>query len=238
MKFLRRAAPPKSSTSSQTDARAARFDTILHPDPLGPMPPHNWTDEMTMAIIGREAPLVTEFMRNRARASYNSGVWRFFLPAQANFDYWTSGSAWARDWPEFAGIRFFGVDWLGRLVGVDRRPGRPSGSEVVRLEPGYGELALPDGTVEDFIFGHLIEGYNDTLTAGFYEQWLAGRSGGLAPEQCLGYRRPPILGGDDDLDNLEVIDLQVYVSISGQLVSQTSSIPDGAVVDGVDRTLG
>ena len=220
---------PKVHAAAAIGAFAARFA----PDSIDPGPPNAWTPELTREIVGRESPFFTEFMRDAASTSYNRGIWRFFLPDRPDFAYWTTSDGWAADWPKDRGIRLFGYDWLGRLVGVDGRKGRPSGSAVVRLEPAFGELVMADGTVEDFLTRDLVAEYDDTLSAGRFRDWLATSPSPLGPDQCVGFRQPLVLGGTDDLDNLETISLKVYVSICGQIATQVAKMPPGAKISGV-----
>jgi hypothetical protein len=231
--FSRKADPlpdiPEVDAAAAIGAFAARFTA----DPIGDGPPNAWTPELTRAIVGRESPFFTEFMRDAAWTSYNRGIWRFFLPVNPDFAYWTTRGGWADDWPKYRGISLFGVDWLGRLVGVDGRKGRPSGSEVVRLEPAMGELLMTDGTVEEFLTRDLVDEYDDTLSADLFVDWLATSPPPLVPDRCVGFRQPLVLGGTDDLDNLETTSLKVYVSISGQIATQVAGLKPGTKISGV-----
>jgi hypothetical protein len=42
---------------------------------------------------------------------------------------------------------------------------------------------------------------------------------------------PLLLGGEDDLPNLEAVDLLTYLSVSGQVVAQVGGLPDGTAID-------
>ncbi len=57
------------------------------------------------------------------------------------------------------------------------------------------------------------------LALTFFEE---ARAAGLLVsfDQCAGYRIPLFLGGKDEVENLEVIDLDVYWTIHGQLIRQ------------------
>lgn len=52
------------------------------------------------------------------------------------------------------------------------------------------------------------------------------------PEQVYGFAKPPVLGGAIDVENIEVIDFVVGVSIAGQLHAQVRDLPPGTAISG------
>ena len=74
---------------------------------------------------------------------------------------------------------------------------------------------------------------NEALASEFFASYLA--SGGQAPEfiQCVGYRTPLFLGGEDDLPNLELGDTDVYWHLAGQLILRTKGLAPGTRIDSV-----
>jgi hypothetical protein len=50
------------------------------------------------------------------------------------------------------------------------------------------------------------------------------------PNQCLSFKIPPVLSGLLEVDNIEVCDLMVHESISGQIHQQVKGIPEGTVI--------
>ncbi len=48
--------------------------------------------------------------------------------------------------------------------------------------------------------------------------------------ECVGYRKPLFLGGQDVIDNLEISDMEVYWSLCGQLLGRVRNLPNGARV--------
>ena len=70
------------------------------------------------------------------------------------------------------------------------------------------------------------------------EQWLlsplvdrciaAGLT--LSPQQCYGYKTPPILGGKCEVENIVPISLAEHYSFHAYLHKQTEDLPDGAQV--------
>ncbi|MDA0374249.1 MAG: DUF1851 domain-containing protein [Planctomycetota bacterium] len=55
----------------------------------------------------------------------------------------------------------------------------------------------------------------------------------LAAQQVYGRRTPLVLGGADDIDNVEVTDVTVHLSIHGQVHEQVRDLPDGAPISAI-----
>ncbi|MFF1254966.1 T6SS immunity protein Tdi1 domain-containing protein [Pseudarthrobacter sp. NPDC058329] len=124
----------------------------------------------------------------------------------------------------------FGFDWLGRQFALDFHRGSPENPEVVLLEPGTGEALEVPVAFSDF-HDYGLSRYRDScLLPDFFRNWRA--SGGQEPKfnQCIGYKTPLFLGGSDDESNLELTDIDVYWSITGQLIVATRDLPDGASI--------
>ena len=83
------------------------------------------------------------------------------------------------------------------------------------LEPGPGKLLKIAATFTEFVEREIIENREAVLACGFYTEWLAqGRSPTF--QECVGYRVPLFLSGNDGIDNLELTNMEVYLSITGQ----------------------
>jgi hypothetical protein len=55
----------------------------------------------------------------------------------------------------------------------------------------------------------------------------------LKPSHVYSHKQPLVLGGSDDVDNVEVTDVSVHVSIHGQIHRQVKDLPDGASIDNI-----
>jgi hypothetical protein len=55
----------------------------------------------------------------------------------------------------------------------------------------------------------------------------------IASGQCFGFKKPPSLGGEIELSNIEVSPLYPYVSLMGQIHQQMNKLPPGAKIAGV-----
>lgn len=170
------------------------------------------------------------FFESYSGSSFNNGLYRIHLANQ--IDHWNHILAEA--FPEFAKrLCCFGYDWLGRQFAVDN--GRVENSEplVLMLEPGTGEvLEIPVNFVT-FHDDELVSYTNEVLAYDFYREWLS--SGNEAPniQQCVGYKKPLFLGGADEINNLELMDLEVYWGLSSQLISKVRGLPPGTPIDNI-----
>jgi hypothetical protein len=52
----------------------------------------------------------------------------------------------------------------------------------------------------------------------------------LPTDKCVGYELPLLVGGPDNLDNMEVSDWEVYWTVVGRLKLRTAGLPDGTPV--------
>lgn len=141
--------------------------------------------------------------------------------------------------PEFAGtVVPFGQDWLGRQFALDlerRVKGQPL---VVLFEPGAGEALDIPADFSDFHKDILVKRRNDALASDFFAAWAEQNplAVPLSDHVCVGYRVPLFLGGDDELENLEVTDVEVYWELMGQLRLGTIDLPEGSEISEVRET--
>lgn len=164
--------------------------------------------------------------------SFACGLYRVHTKASAR----ASDALVRQAYPEYAGrLACFGYDWLGRQFATDTGRGTSDDPEVTLCEPGTGEaleIPVPFSLFHD---EELVDYGEEALARSFFEEWR--RSGGEAPElsECVGYKRPLFLGGEDIVANLEVSDLDVYWTLMGQLRLQVQGLPEGASITGVAR---
>lgn len=127
----------------------------------------------------------------------------------------------------------FGADWMGRQFALDQGRMIKGDPQVAILDPATGEIfEIPCG-YREFHEIEMIKYPNETVEYDRFKQWLS--SGGVAPKygECIGFRVPLFLGGKDAFDNLEVVDLDVYWSISGQILAQTRDLAIGTRIGGI-----
>ena len=73
---------------------------------------------------------------------------------------------------------------------------------------------------------------NDWLMCALVDRCVAaGMKPG--PNQCYGYKVPPMLGGEYDAENIELTDLSVHYSLLAQLHQKTKDLADGTKIGAV-----
>ena len=56
----------------------------------------------------------------------------------------------------------------------------------------------------------------------------------LGPNQCYGFKIPPMLGGSYEVDNMEPTDLSVHYGLLGEICEQTKDLPRGTKVKRIE----
>lgn len=201
-----------------------RFLAALRPDPGGHADPVALPARFETAGFGALMSLYAG--RSFEGGAYRLHGWETADGAQVRV---------AEAFPEFAGrLLCFGSDWLGREFALDGDRRSPGGEPLVLMfEPGTGWALDIPATFDAFHDDVLVDEADAAIALSYFRAWAAATQAVLPvrPSQCVGYRIPLFLGGVDDISNLEVTDLEVYWSISGQLRLQTMDLPVGTKMD-------
>ncbi|RFC50095.1 MAG: protein of unknown function (DUF1851) [Verrucomicrobia bacterium] len=165
--------------------------------------------------------------------TYNHGLYRVLHSKQVA----AAIQAMESVFPEYRDrIVPFGFDWLGRHFASDLKRVENGQPLVLMLEVGAGEAMEIPASVTDFHNTELVDYADDALAAPFWRQWRSLHPADLAFADCVGYKVPLFLGGADAVDNLEVIDLEVYVEICGQLRRKARNLAPGQSIRNVAFT--
>lgn len=205
-----------------------RFAASFRLLPSYQVPGSPWADVRLTAVTGYR-DLAGRF----AGCSFENGIYRLHDAVTG-----PRGEALiAESFPQLASRACpFGYDWLGRQFALDARRLEDREPLVLLFEPGTGQaLEIP------FSFAGFHERLDElrepALAGSFFASW-AQANPGLLPlnaSQCAGYKVPLFLGGKDVVENLEVIDLEIYWSISAQLRQGARTLPPGASIGQVRR---
>ena len=200
-----------------------RFSAKFKADP-GARGPAPQCDVVPMlAQYGIACPSYVQFMRTTIRSSFNGGLLRFLLPeTKVSLADWNGPDGWSHDWPGRRGQLFvFAYDWMGRQFAFDNERKNDRGeAEIGMLEPGTGELLQIPAVFHVFIEKVLIDQARAALAERFYDEWRKKIKKQLRHHECAGYAVPLFLNGEDNVENLEIVDVQIYLSLMGQMSSQ------------------
>ena len=159
--------------------------------------------------------------------TFNNGLYRVLQIQQLD----AVKVAIERVFPEYMGsVRPFAYDWLGRHFAVDLRSKEPS---ILLLEVGAGEAMIIPADIDTFHKSTLSAFTNSALASDFWEDWYNMHPTPLAFQDCVGYKIPLFLGGEDDIPNLEVTDLDVYLEICAQMREKIRGFPEGTKINSV-----
>lgn len=173
---------------------------------------------------------VGEFLSSYGSRFFNNGLYRTM-----NSEIFLLAQGFVADaFPNFAGqVTTFSYDWLGRIFAVDSRHHVAGYPGVFFFEPGTGEAFETPCNLRSLHENELPEFGDETLALEFYGQWLA--SGGPMPrlDECVGYKKPLFLGGTDTVQKLELCNLDVYWTLSAQIISQVRGLPPGTPIKSI-----
>jgi hypothetical protein len=162
-------------------------------------------------------------------ASFGGGLYRVHTPELAL--EWTEKVE--ELFPAFRDrVMCFGYDWLGRQFALDSR--RHDGSHHLTLlfEPGTGEALEIPASIEELHTEELVQHGDAALALDFYADWreASGDDAYLGSDECVGYDIPLFLDGEDEVSNLSRIDMDVYWTLTAQLLHGTLRLPPGSSI--------
>jgi hypothetical protein len=181
----------------------------------------------TLPSLFGQANGAESFIESFSGCTFKNGLYR--IHDRHHFDKWTKivGGAF----PTFAGrIQCFGYDWLGRQFALDSKRLENGEPLILMLEPGTGEVLEIPTTFSGFHEEELIECQDAALAKDFFINWYNDNPQGIKHHQCAGYKVPLFLGGLDTVENLQLVDLEVYWEVSSQLLNSTRDLPVGTVI--------
>lgn len=211
------------------------FGRALPGDPGSTGPAQGWTEKNTHDLLGRDLPLFTEFIAGRAKSSVGGGALRFLLPAtHPSLVAWNARSGWHSDWPSTQPGVVFATDWIGRLfLLLPRVKGKGGEPGLGLLVPMTGESILLDYSFGEFLGEALVNEWRDLLEIARLEEWNAAGNATPRFDEVVAPKQPLVLGGSDDISEMEITPLVVAVSFGGQIWEQVKDLPPGTSISGV-----
>jgi T6SS immunity protein Tdi1, C-terminal len=172
-------------------------------------------------------PGLSELIARFGGGSFNGGLYR--IVRASDIDAWNARVSLG--FPEFAErITCFGYDWLGRAFAADAARQEQGQPAVLLFEPGTGEALAVPANIQTFHDVELIQNSDRALASNAYDEWLARKGAVPAYAECIGYKVPLFLNGEDTFENMELSDLEVYWHLMGQLIAKTTKLRPGTKV--------
>lgn len=174
------------------------------------------TEDPALDQLDEVSPGFAAFMREFSGVSFNNGLYRAHLIS----DIGQRTALCVEAFPPLENaVVCFSSDWMGRQFAVDYT--RPEGQKAILLcDSGTADVFEIPYTFMEFHDSALIDDEETLLSSASYREWLdaGGRPPGL--QECIGYKVPLFLNGEDALENLEVTDMEVYWSINAQIIAR------------------
>ncbi|MGW4645673.1 T6SS immunity protein Tdi1 domain-containing protein [Kitasatospora sp. NPDC004289] len=185
------------------------------------------SSDSPVPFAGGNAPGLAELRTFGAGLSFGNGIVRIHSEESAR----RSHASVLEMFPQFRGrFEVFAEDWLGRQFAVRT----DVEDQLVLFEPGSGEAYEIDAGVVSFVDVDLVEDPETFLAVGLFREWRAANPEvRLLPGQCVGFKVPFFLGGGESVENLEVIDADVYWSLHAQLKAGVAGLQPGTRISGV-----
>ncbi|TIO10575.1 T6SS immunity protein Tdi1 domain-containing protein [Mesorhizobium sp.] len=171
---------------------------------------------------------LNELFASFGGASFKQGLYRI-IRAQ---DMAAWNARVSLGFPEFSErITCFGYDWQGSAFAVDKQRLEQGEPGVLMFEPGTGKALKIPANIQTFHEVQVIQNADAALAANIYADWREAGGAEPAYAQCIGYKRPLFLSGEDAIENMELSDLEVYWHLMGQLIAKVKGLPPGTPVN-------
>lgn len=192
-------------------------------------PPLEALNNNPIPVFGVEGE--ESYFREVAGRSFNDGL--YVTHDRNDCLKWTNIVIEA--FPEYENrIRCFARDWLGRQFALDRDRRLDRQMLVLMLEPGTGEALEIPSTLTSFHNEELVDHSNEVLASDFFQSWITAGNRPPNRTECVGYKTPLFLGGQDAVENLEIADLEVYWGLMPKLIRKARNLPLGTKINTID----
>ena len=207
------------------------FDRFLKAFPLTSGSEKEATEQVLLPKLLSKARSAVEFFSNFEGSTFSNGLYR--VHPLRGIEKWTL--IIEKAFPPFKGIiKCFGYDWLGRQFALDSSRFLDGEPLVLMFDIGTGEVLKIPTSFHDFHNLEMVDYPNDVLELKFFTEWRSAVDGEIHAHQCVGYKLPLFLNGEDDIENLEITDIEVYWELFGQLLEQVRQLPPGAKISKIN----
>lgn len=177
-------------------------------------------DGLTMLNTSSE---VKDVISELGGGTFDNGLFR--IHNVGSFYYWTKT---VLEYFKIDGSTYvFAFDWVGRQYAVNQLDGRKL---ILMIDPATAEYFELEIDIEHFLSDDLNDFKNNVLEARKFESLTGKMFKVLSFDKCVGFKTPLMIGGKDELENLEVIDLEVYWDLNYQIYIKTRNLPNGSPI--------
>lgn len=167
-----------------------------------------------------------DLVRKLGGRSFGDGLIRFFtLEEKEKWESIVSDSIPFDAYP----YELFSFTWDGACLGV----GKSEEGSVILLFDGADLRCKPiPMTLADFLNVEIPADCDGYLAAASYREWLDNHP---APgwTECVGHKIPLFLGGKDNFDNMEIIDMEVQWDMTSQIWQAVRDLPPGTPIGSI-----
>ena len=125
-------------------------------------------------------------------------------------------------------VKVFAYDWRGRCFSID--VSNDLNSHVIMFDPGTVKSYEIPLNLLDFLNIAVPGATKECLDSDLFVKWYKKEKSVLLKSQCVGFKTPLFLGGEDKLSNIEVSDIDVYWYLMTQIYEQVQSLEEGTVI--------
>jgi hypothetical protein len=165
-----------------------------------------------------------ELLKRFAGTTFGGGLYRVATPKQMRgaTDFIKTAH------PGAAGKTLgFGYDWMGNIFAIDVSRRARAGFAVRLFLPGSGEILETEADVLTLHEHEFAEDREGSLSEILFKSWLETAGAAPGPDQCVGFKKPLFLGGEETIANLELCDLDVYWTLTAQMLDRIRGLPPG-----------
>lgn len=126
-------------------------------------------------------------------------------------------------------VKVFAYDWRGRCftVGVSNE----FKNCVLIFDPGAAEIHEIPFALLDFLNKVIPGATKECLDSDLFIKWYKKEKGDLLKSQCVGFKIPMFLGGENTLSNIEISDIDVYWYLMTQIFEQIQDLEEGTTIN-------
>lgn len=151
------------------------------------------------------------FLKAFSKREFNNGI--FIVFDNGNIEKWND--VVLEMFPNIEEkFKLFAYDWLGRIYATNENE-----TAILLFDPGTHDILFLDESFVDFINTTIPANAEDIFASKMFNKWIK-KNKKLSYPNCVGYKVPLFLGGKDKIKNMEETDMEVYWSISAQIISQ------------------